>query len=243
MLPVQGSSQAGPIDQPIEETVEVPEQTPGEGSATEEPQPEQTFTRAQVEAMLADFEKKVDSRIQSQVAKSENRTTQRIQERLSSLDREVKAGTINLSEDQVREAKNNIIREEQMKEFEQGPQGKPSQSPEADFESQMMFVNTQIDEVVRGYGVEITPADKAEFKMIEDALRDPNGSLAKTIIAAGKAAAAKADRGKSFKGNAPARTVSDGQATSTSKPKPKTAEEKISAGLKKTEWRSDTPQK
>lgn len=237
MLP-NTNSEAAETDLPVGEA-QVPEQTPGEGSANEEQPKEQPLTLDQVRELIRS---EVNPLIQSQVAKSENRTDKRIQERFAALEQSREA--LNLTDEQVEAAQTKIIREEQMNALKpKGPTGNESQPPAASPEAQMMFVNTQIDEVVNGYGVEITPADKEEWALIQNALRDPKGSLAKTLVAADKAASAKAERVNSFKGNAPARTVSDGQATSTNKPKPKTAEEKISTGLRTTKWRSDTPQK
>lgn len=204
MLP-NTNSEAADTDLPVGEA-QVPEQTPGEGSAKEEQPQEQLLTLDQVRELIRT---EVNPLIQSQVAKSENRTDKRIQERFMALE-ETRA-TLNLTDEQVEVAQSKIIREEQMMAL------KPeSQPPAASPEAQMMFVNNQIDEVVRGYGVEITPADKEEWALIESALRDPNGSLAKTILAAGNAAAKKADRVKSFKGNAPARAGMGGGSTTDS---------------------------
>lgn len=200
-------SQAVSAGLPAEE-IEVEEQAPAEGSASDQPQTEETFTRAQVEAMLADFEEKtVKPLIQSQVAKSENRTAEKvssqIRDRFAELEKN--KGVLKLSEEQVVEAKKAIVEEETMRAYEpEGVQGKQTPAAAADLETYARFVDDQIDAVLSQNGVEITPADP-EYKIIQAAYKDPNGNLSATIIAAHTAATAKAARLKSLKGNAPAR--------------------------------------
>lgn len=214
-MPVPDSSQAGQTDQPIDETVDVPAQTPDEGSATEEQQPEQTFTRADVEKMLADAETRFTRMVQSQVAKSESRTSQNIQKQLAAL--EAIRPSLNMSDADYEAAQNKIIREEQIKEFKpQSPTGSGNQQPAPDLNEAERFVSSQIDMVFQSAGVRVTP-DDAEFKLIEQAWNDPKGSLAKTLIAANQAATQKAIRLSALKGNASARSgVGGGNAATSS---------------------------
>lgn len=211
-MPVQDSSQASQVDQPIDETVEVPEQTTNEVSANEEQQPEPTFTLDQVRKLIRE---EVNPLIQSQVAKSENRTEKIIQKRLAAL--EENRAVLNLSDADYAAAQDKIIRDEQMKALkpESPSQGNETRQPAND-EDFGRFVTDQIHEVVAAAGVEIAPADP-EYKIIQNALSNPNGSIAATIIAAHEAATAKANRVKALKGNAAARTgVGGGQNASSS---------------------------
>lgn len=213
-MPVQDSSQAGEIEQPLDGAADVPAQTTDEVSAETEQQPEQKFTRAEVEAMLADFEKKVESRIQSQVAKSENRTDARIQERLAALD--INRAALNLSDEQYEAAQDAIIREEQKNAYKpQSPKGNETQQTAPDLGETERFVTSQIDAVFQEVGVRVTP-DDAEFKLIQQAWNDPKGNLAKTLIAVNQAATQKANRLKALKGNAPARAGMGGGSNSDS---------------------------
>jgi len=201
-------SQAGLIDQPIDETAEVPVQTTEEVSAETEQPKEPTYTLDQVRQLIRE---EVNPLIQSQVAKSENRTNQKIQERLVAL--EMNRGTLKLSEADYEAAQNEIIREEQMKAFKpQSPTGSETQQPAPALNTER-FVSSQIDMVFADVGVRVTPED-AEFKVIEQAWNDPKGSLAKTLIAANQAATAKATRLNALKENAPARSGVSGGRTS-----------------------------
>lgn len=240
-MPVPGSSEAETIEQPADEIEEVQEQTTEEVRAEDGQQQEQTFTRAEVEAMLSDFEKKMESRIQSQVAKSENRTDQRIQERLKAL--EENKGVLNLSDQEYSAAQDAIIRDEQTKAYKQPAREAPGNGdPTPDYDMGARYVNDQIEAVFRKVGVNVTP-DMPEGKLISEALDNPQGSLAETLIAAHEAATKAKQRLESFKGKAKARVPGGGEGSNTHQIKPKTAEEKISSGLKNTQWSSTTPQK
>lgn len=240
-MPVQDSSQAPSSDMPVADEVEVPEQTTEKVSAEEEQQPEQKFTRAEVEAMFADFEKKVDSRIQSQVAKSENRTQQRIQERFTEL--EGLKTTLNLTEEQVEAAKDKIISEEQKRSYQpQSPTGNETRQPAADPEAQSRQFMQTMDGIFLAEGVKLDQTDKEWIDMVKPVWEDPNGDPLSTLFAIRDATRAKKSRLAALKGTAAARTTGGGGSNANTT-KPRTAEEKISTGLKKTEWRSDTPQK
>lgn len=58
---------------------------------------------------------------------------------------------------------------------------------------QVAFVNDQIDEAFAEVGMKVTQ-DDPEWKILEAAWNDPNGSLTRTTVAAHKAAAAKKSR-------------------------------------------------
>lgn len=240
-MPVTDSQAAASDDQPVIEGENVQEQTPEEGSAEDGQQQEQSFTRADVEKMLADQEDRFNRLLQSQVAKSENRTNQRIQERLQALadNREI----LQLTDDQFAAAENAIIQEEQKNAFKKQGSRMGNETPQADTEEDAArFVTSQIEDIFSMAGARVTP-DDPEFAMIEKEWNDPNGSLTKTLFAASEAARKKAERLAAFKGKATAR-VNTGTGTqgNTQTSKPKTAEEKISAGLKEKNWPTDTPQ-
>lgn len=207
-MPVTDPSQAGEIEQPLDEAADVQEQTPEEGSADNEQQPEKkVFTLADVEAMLEDFEKRVDSRIQSQVAKSENRTNARIQQRLAAL--EENRAVLNLSDDEYAKAQNAIINEEQKKAFTpQGPQGKQTQqTPSEDGDvAPVQFMNT-VESIFQREGVRLT---KQEIEGLPE-WKNPQGDPLDTLLAIKQATREKAARQKSFKETAKGRVTQGGK--------------------------------
>ena len=231
-MPVQDSSQAGLGDQPIEETVDVAEQTPGEGSAEEQQQPEQTFTRADVEKMLADYEKRVESRIQSQVAKSENRTNERIQQRLASLEENREA--LNLTDEAAYEAAQDaIIRDEQKKAFKQpkSPAGNGDQQVASQADPIQEFMAT-VDGIYQREGMRVEENDPEYKKFIDPVWNDPNGDPLDTLLAIKQAVREKKERLAAFKGNAKVRVTGGGGQQASNSKKPLTSSEKISRGLK-----------
>lgn len=233
-------SQATSIDQPVEEEVQVEALTPEEGSEPGQPQKEETFTRADVERMLADFGKQVESRIQSQVAKSENRTNQRIQERLGAL--EMNRAALGLTDEQYEAAQDAIIKEEQKNAFKpQTPEGNGSQRTESAPDAGVMFSDA-VQSIYAETGVTLSETDPQWKKYVEPEWNNPKGNPMKTLAAIQRAAEEKAEAQAALKKGAKARTTGGG-GSNTTEQKPRTAEEKISQGLKKTEWRSETPQK
>lgn len=195
--------------------VEVQEATPStEGSTPAEPQPEKTVPTLEDYRQIAREEAMRVA--QSQVAKSENRTNQRIAERFAAL--EQNKGVLKLTDEQVTAAQQQIINEETMNQFK--PKAEGQASPQADvnaddvIQQNVDFVYAQIGETFAEAGVEVNQNDP-EFKGIDAALRDPKGSLAKTLRAANKAAEEKAARLKAHKEGAAAR-ISGGGGSATS---------------------------
>lgn len=205
-MPVQDSSQAGDIEQPVDGAVDVPEQTPGEGSATEEQQPEQTFTLDQVRQIIR---QEVGPLIQSQVAKSENRTEKRIQERFAALE-ETRAA-LNLSDEQMEAAQNRIIREEQMNALKpKSPKGNETQPPAADAEAQQVqFMNT-VESIFQREGVSLDENSPEWKKYVAPIWNDPNGDPLEALAAVTLAAKEQRERLAALKGNAKARIPGGG---------------------------------
>jgi hypothetical protein len=225
-------SQAQPDQLPIEEVAEVQEET-AEGQTPEEQPKEKPVTLAD----LQELEKRLNSRVQSQVAQGENRINDRIQKRFAAL--EQNKGALKLTDEQVTDAKRSIIEEEQMREFSpENPQGAGTQTNVPDMNEAERFVMDQVEAVFAEAGIRVTTNDP-EYKAIESAWNDPKGSLAKTLIVVNQAAEKKANRIASLKKNAGARVVGGGGSTQNTKPM--TAEEKISAGLKGSKWPSEEP--
>jgi hypothetical protein len=84
-------------------------------------------------------------------------------------------------------------------------------------------------------------ATDPEFRNIQTALDDPNGSMVKYIMAVQKAVSEKRERLELQKDTADARTLGGGEARPSSKPL--TPEEKISKGLSSGQWQSQEPPK
>ncbi len=199
-------------DEPITQQEEVAETTPAEGSTQEQPQKEaQPLTRDDILTMLREvIPQSVQPLIQSQVAKGENRINQRITERFAALD--ANKSVLKLSDDQVQTAKRDIINEEQMNAFasQQSPQaGGQVQAPSKESVDPGQFVEQQINNTFDLVGTKVTPQD-VEWAMIQKELDDPNGSLAKTQLAAAFAAKAKGTRLAAQQKNATARVTSTG---------------------------------
>lgn len=227
--------------EPITTDAEVQETTTDEVSPQTEPQTEKPLTAEEYRQIAREEATRV---AQSQVAKSENRTNQRIQERFAALD--ANKSVLKLTDEQVQTAQDAIIKEETMKAYQPQPSGQqassPQQAPTDDMiRQQVEFVYGQIQAVFEEAGAEVTQNDP-EYKEIEAAMSNPKGSLASTLLAASKAAEKKAARVLAQKDTAKARVTGGGSST-TAQTKPMTAEEKISKGLKNTTWPSETPQK
>lgn len=199
--------------EPIPQAEEVAENAPEQGSTQQQPQPEKPLTRDDVLALMREvIPQAVQPLIQSQVAKGENRINQRIAERFAALDRE--KGTLNLSDEQVTQARKAIIEDEQMKTFApQPPQN--AQGGEADTQSpEPMDAGQFIDSLkTRAFqlagGPEVTPNDK-EWAKIQAELDNPQGNPDLFVLAAVDASREKAQRLAAQKQKAPARVTGTG---------------------------------
>jgi hypothetical protein len=225
--------------EPITQQDEVAENATPEVSTQEQPQTEQPPT---LEAYRQIAREEATRVAQSQVAKSENRTNQRIAERFAAL--EANKGILKLTEDQVQTAKREIINEEQMAAFtpQESQASTPGQAPSNDSADFGQFVYDQIDKTFELIGTPVTTQDK-EWAMIQKELDDPMGSIAKTQLAAIDASRAKATRLAEQKAKAPARVINTGSGSTNQQPKTLSAEDKISQGLKTSTWPSQEPKR
>lgn len=205
--------QADLVEEPINEA-EVPEQTPESGSAEAE-LPKERLTLEQIESLLANGLKRIESTIQSQVAKSENRINKRIGERITELNSVSKS--LGLTEEQVKVAKDSIIREEQMKVYEpEIAQGSENLSPDAGTETQeTRFFNT-IEQIQTREGVRLTDTDEEWKKGVSPLWRDPNADPLDVLLAVKQAAKDKKARLDSLKQSSSARVTSGGTQQSNS---------------------------
>ena len=205
-------SHAAPTEE-IAPEAEVQETTTEEVSPPAEPPKEKPLTTDDYRQIAREEAMRI---AQSQMAKGENRINQRIQERFEAL--EANKGVLKLTEEQVTTAQQQIINEEQMNAFKTKANGQQASSPETapsedQFRQNVSAVYTEINAVIADVGVELSESDP-EFKILDKALSDPNGSYAKTILAASKAAETKAARTKAQKENANARVTGGGGTTS-----------------------------
>lgn len=183
---------------------QVQEATPQQETPTE-PQTEKPITLEDVRKLMRDEFTPI---IQSQVAKGENRIDKRIQERFAAL--EQNKGALRLTDEQVATAQQEIIREEQMNAYKPAnPQTNGTAQPEIDPNGMERFVTDQIEQVFKKYGDRVTPND-AEFKIIDAAWNDPNGSLADTLLAVSEATQKMVARKALQKKNADARVLGSG---------------------------------
>lgn len=203
-------SQAKP-EEAITPEAEVQETDTEEVITPEEPQKEKPLTREEYRAIARE---EATRAAQSHVAKGENRINQRIKEELAALEKS--RGVLKLTDDQVEKARNDIVVKAYAEPDEPQASGLQGQPPTDEIiRQQAEFVYGQINATFKDVGTEVTPND-AEFKMIEAALNDPQGSIAKTIRATVKAAEAKAARLEAQRKNAAARVVGGGGNSSDS---------------------------
>lgn len=195
------AADAGEVDP---QEAPVPEQDVEPTPAEPEPQTEKPLSLEEYRQIAREEALRA---AQSQVAKGENRIQRFIQEKFQAL--EASKGVLNLSDEQVAQAKKDIVAQAYEQPDAAAETTAPQPDAEAQLRSQSEFVFNQIDAVLAEHGVQITPNDP-EFKTIDAALRDPQGSLAKTMLTTAKAAASKAQRLAQTKGSAPARVAGSG---------------------------------
>lgn len=203
-------SQAEPVEI-ITPEAEVQETVP-EGDAPAEPQTEKPLTTEDYRRIAREEATKV---AQSQVAKGENRINQRIQEKFGAL--EESKGVLKLSDEQVQQARRDIVTDAYSEPAAQSQAG--AQSPVDG--NPIQVLNGYLGAVFEEVGVVVT-ANDPEFKKLQDAIDEawtidgPQG-LVKVQRAAIKAAESKAARLEAQKKNAAARVAGGGEG-STSDP-------------------------
>ena len=197
----------------------IPGQSTDQVSAQQEPQKEQPLTLEAIRELV----KTEATRIaQSQVAKGETRINRRIQEQLTALN--VNREVLGLSDEQVAQAKQRIIVSAyDDAEEPQEPTPPQSQAPTA---SQPAPVDKFLADVFAEAGTQVTPNDP-EWRDLQAVLdrtwNDPQG-LPKVLVAATKAANAKAQRTAAMQETAPARVGGGGTTTTGAAPAASAAE-------------------
>lgn len=207
-MPEEVLSQAAQPGEVNPASVQVPESTAqGASAQPQEPQKEQR------PLTIEDVQREATRIAQSMVAKGENRIQKQIQEKFAALEATKKV--LNLTDEQVKRAKQDIVTEAYAAE----PQGEsvttdgPGANPEVD--QAIQYLNAQIDGVFADVGEKITPADpemKELQAVIDAAWNDPNG-LVKIIRTADRLANAKKVRLQKQAETAPARIVGGGGIT------------------------------
>lgn len=213
-MPELNNSQAATEE--ISEEAQVQETAaPEETSTQTEPQTEKPLTTEDYRRIAREEATRV---AQSQVAKSENRTDRRIQERFAAL--EANKSVLKLSDEQVLEVRRQIIEEEQMNSFanpneqqssgfrQAQPSGSEGQAPEAD---PIRMLNGLIGAVFQTVGTAVTANDPEHVKLqkvIDKAwtINGPEG-LAMVQIAAADCAREKAARVNAQRQNAAGRVM------------------------------------
>jgi hypothetical protein len=200
-------SEAAEPEEVTEEEANVPEQA-AESPAETEPQQEKAPSLEEYRQIARE---EAIRAAQSQVAKGENRIQRFIQEKFQAL--EASKGVLNLSDEQVKQAKKDIVAQAYESAPEAEAETAAAPTPDAMIQQQAEFVYSQIDAVFNEHGVTITPNDP-NFKELEKALNDPQGSFAKTLVVANKIAAAAAARTAQKKESAAGRVTGGGPVTS-----------------------------
>jgi len=181
--------------------VTVPETAPA-GTTQTEPQKETPLTAEDYRRIAHEEAMRV---AQSQVAKGENRIQKLIQEKFTAL--EQTRGTLGLSEEQVNQAKQKIVTEAYSAPEE------PVNTVSPDVDQAIQFMNAEIQNVFAELGTTVSPSDP-EFRdlqaKVDSAWNDPKG-LAKILLAASKAATAKAGRLAKQTETASARVIGGGE--------------------------------
>ena len=215
ITPIAGTTDAGqatPIDPALAQT-----NTPAV-DAPETPAQPAYVTKEELERTTAEIIRRVQQ-------SSKDRAKQ-ITNELSAIKSRLEVTGVQLSAQQE-DALRNKISDELENPAEQAGAQASALPPEV--QAQVNWMYSQIDETFADIGTKVTPNDP-EWKAVQTAIDDPKGSFSKVILAAGKAANAKAERVNDQKTNAPARVVSGGGAQALTA-KTMTAEEKIAAGL------------
>lgn len=198
-------------EEPITPGEEVAETAPEQGSTHAQPQTEKPITRDEVLAILREtIPQAVMPMIQSQVAKGENRISQRINERLAAF--EMNKGVLNLSPEAELQAKKAIIEEEQMNAYAQPePQAQSGQAGTGSGEAADpgMILQTIAQQAQAIGGTEVTPNDK-EWQNVQKVLDDPQGNPQLFFTAVLDASRAKAARLAQQKSKAPGRVTGAG---------------------------------
>lgn len=201
-------SQAEPAEV-ITPEAEVQETATDEVSAQTEPQTEKPLTADDYRRIAHEEATKV---AQSQVAKGENRINQRIQEKFSAL--EESKGVLKLSEEQVQQARRDIVTDAYVEPDAQTPAGAPPANG-----NPIQVLNSYLGAVFEEVGVAVT-ANDPEFKKLQDAIDEawtidgPQG-LVKVQRAAIKAAESKLARLEAQRKNAAARVAGGGEGSTS----------------------------
>jgi len=211
------TSQAAPQEPVTPESAQVPEFTPeATGSTPAEPQTEQKPLTLEDYRRIAREEATKIS--QSQVAKGESRIRKEIQAKFDAL--EQTRSTLQLSDDQVAQAKQKIVAEAYSSKDEEPPTEQQQTDVETETDDPIHYMNTQLKIVFDNAGQLITRTDP-EFgelqQTINQAWTDPNG-LTTILLAANRLANAKATRLRAREHTAAGRVVGGGQPSSGQAP-------------------------
>ncbi len=182
-----------PVEKPIEETS--PATTPKKETPAEQPgKPTQYVTAEQME-QFAD-------RIVTQ-------TVRRVNQSASDRDRFIKTeigkvkGLLEQSGAKLTPEQESTLRDNIEKQFDEAGADSQEQGPGA--ESPAAFIEAQAKRVFQKVGVTVEPGDP-QWKKIDEALKDPNGSVAETLLAIKDAAEEKKALLASNKANASLRS-------------------------------------
>lgn len=182
-----------------------PDQTSAQGTSTEAaaetPVEPKYVTKEELAAAMAEA-------IRREKQSSRDRMRQ-VDEKLTAIKARLETGGAQLNQQQVE-----VLREQVEQDLDSGvpAQTQASVPVTPEMQAQADFVFSQIEETFKDVGTHVLPSDP-EYKLIQDVLDDPHGSVAKVIRAAGKAADAKTLRVTEQKSSAAARVISSGQST------------------------------
>ena len=203
------------IEDQISPDENVAETAADEASTQKQPQQEQPLTREEIRKMMAEeFLPTIDSRIQSRVAKSENKTDERIAKRLQAL--ELNKGTLKLTDEALQQARTDIIQEETMKAYQPENERETAQEESRDRGvDPIQVLNGQIAAVLKVAGVPTIPKSAPEYKEVQAAIDkawDTDGPEGLVILQEGVMNAAKKmqKRMAAQKNNADARVLGGG---------------------------------
>jgi len=215
-------------DQPLEEeqVQEVPAETTEEES---EAQPQEQQQEEQPKYVTQqDLDRLADEIIRRTRQSNKDRDT-RIQAQLDGMRETLKQSGLTMNEQQESALRQTI--EQQIDNADE-----QTDQPSPEFQQQVEFVYEQIQSVFADTGTDVVQGDP-EFKIIEAALNDRKGSLAKTLLAANQAATQKANRIASQREKATARVGSSGGGKQPPAKRSLSPEDKISQGLKQQSFR------
>jgi hypothetical protein len=190
----------------VTETTAAGTATPqGQTSAVQVPEQQETPQESQSPAYVTkeDLERFGAELLRREKQSSKDRM-KAVDDKLNAIKTRLESGGGQLSQQQV-----SALRAQVEEDLDGGQVEAPASAITPEMQAQADFVFRQIDETFADVGMQVT-ANDPEWKLVQDVLDNPKGSVSKAIRAAAEASRMKAERVSRQKGSAAARVPSGG---------------------------------